>query len=175
MPRALLEWSEKLTHMGSLRAVPTIVLMFIALIILCKSRGAVALKRYSRYVAYVLMLAGVAIGFVAYLDTGGLGDLRIGPIPAGTPVNLLANINPDAPPKQVKAALLTVVDAMSEIETRHLQGPEKDAIINQRIGPALLSISKCPDFVMDKGHYFSWFSGMTQEDKDALIELLKTF
>ena len=175
LPRALLEWSEKLTSMGRLRSVPTIVLMLIALIILWKARGPTLLKQYSRYVAYVLMLVGLAIGFVAYLDTGGLGDLRIGPIPAGTPVNLLANINPDAPQAKIKAALLTVVDAMSDIETRHLQGPEKDAVINTRIGPALMSISKCPDFVMDKGHYFSWFSEMTKDDKDALIELLKTF
>ena len=38
-----------------------------------------------------------------------------------------------------------------------------------------MGVSKCPDFVMDKGHYFPWLASMTDEDKDALIELLKTF
>ena len=38
-----------------------------------------------------------------------------------------------------------------------------------------MAVSRCPDFVMDQGHYFEWFKQMTDEDKDALIELLKTF
>jgi len=28
---------------------------------------------------------------------------------------------------------------------------------------------------MDKGHYFPWFDRMTDEEKESLIELLKTF
>jgi hypothetical protein len=38
-----------------------------------------------------------------------------------------------------------------------------------------MKASRCPDFVMDKGHYFPWFDRMTDEDKQCLIELLKTF
>ena len=41
--------------------------------------------------------------------------------------------------------------------------------------PELMAVSRCPDFVMDKGHAFEWFKQMTDEDKYALIELLKTF
>jgi hypothetical protein len=46
--------------------------------------------------------------------------------------------------------------------------------------PRLLALSKCPDFVVDRGHYFgtSVFTeepGLSDEDKRALIEFLKTF
>jgi hypothetical protein len=50
-----------------------------------------------------------------------------------------------------------------------------DHIMRTRVAPALMSISKCPDLVMDHGHYFRWFDGMTKDDKENLIELLKTF
>jgi len=44
----------------------------------------------------------------------------------------------------------------------------------------LLEFNKCPDFVVNRGHYFgtSYFKeepGLTDQDKHALIEFLKTF
>ena len=36
----------------------------------------------------------------------------------------------------------------------------------------LLEISKCPDFIVNKGHYFG--SNLGDDDKNALIEFLKT-
>ena len=39
--------------------------------------------------------------------------------------------------------------------------------------PDLLSVSKCPDFIVNKGHYFG--SNLSDADKNALIEFLKTF
>ena len=39
--------------------------------------------------------------------------------------------------------------------------------------PDLLSVSKCPDFIVNKGHYFG--SNLSDDDKNALIEFLKTF
>ena len=47
--------------------------------------------------------------------------------------------------------------------------------MRDKIVPPLVKVSKCPDFVMDEGHYFKWFDSMSDEDKNALIELLKTF
>jgi hypothetical protein len=46
--------------------------------------------------------------------------------------------------------------------------------------PKLLEMSKCPDFVVDRGHYFGTSAfkeepGLSDEDKRALIEFLKTF
>ena len=37
----------------------------------------------------------------------------------------------------------------------------------------LLELSKCPDFVVNRGHYFG--SNLSDEDKWVLIEFLKTF
>ncbi len=39
--------------------------------------------------------------------------------------------------------------------------------------PDLLSVSKCPDFIVNKGHYFG--TNLSDSDKNALIEFLKTF
>ena len=39
--------------------------------------------------------------------------------------------------------------------------------------PELLAANKCPDFIEDKGHYFG--SDLSDNDKRALIEYLKTF
>jgi hypothetical protein len=44
----------------------------------------------------------------------------------------------------------------------------------------LLKLSKCPDFVVNRGHYFgtSYFKeepGLSDDDKRALIEYIKTF
>ena len=52
--------------------------------------------------------------------------------------------------------------------------------VRQVLGNQLLELSKCPDFVVNRGHYFgtSYFKqepGLSDDDKRALIELLKTF
>ncbi len=44
----------------------------------------------------------------------------------------------------------------------------------------LLELNKCPDFVVNRGHYFGTSvskeePGLTDEDKRALIEFVKTF
>jgi hypothetical protein len=46
--------------------------------------------------------------------------------------------------------------------------------------PRLLALSKCKDFVVNRGHYFGTDlskrePGLSDEDKRALIEFLKTF
>ena len=50
----------------------------------------------------------------------------------------------------------------------------------RRLNDYLLSMNKCPDFVVNRGHYFgtSSFSeepGLGDADKEALIAFLKTF
>ena len=46
--------------------------------------------------------------------------------------------------------------------------------------PGLLALSKCPDYIVNRGHYFgtSYFPeepALSDDDKYALIEYLKTF
>ena len=48
------------------------------------------------------------------------------------------------------------------------------------LAPTMLELSKCPDFVVNRGHYFGsdYFkeeTGLTDSDKRALIAFLKTF
>jgi hypothetical protein len=175
LPDWVLNLSEQLTGMGSLRAVVPLILILAALVILLWVRGPGVRMWWWRRSAYGLIVIALAVGFLAYLDDGGLGDLRIGPIPEGTPVNLIANLNPDAPEPVMKKALRDTLDGIAEIQNRHLVGSQKQDVIDKKIGPALMSVSKCPDFVMDKGHFYPWFNDMTPKDKEALIELLKTF
>ena len=109
------------------------------------------------------------------------GDVQIGPIPKGTPVGLISNIQllaesprPDdkiAHIEKLKPVLLKVKDALKSL-------PENatDAQAEQAFAPLvkdLLLMSKCPDFIINKGHYFG--TNLSDDDKNALIEFLKTF
>jgi hypothetical protein len=46
------------------------------------------------------------------------------------------------------------------------------AVYANLAGP-LLALTKCPDFVVGRGHYFG--KSLRDEEKRALIEFLKTF
>jgi hypothetical protein len=109
------------------------------------------------------------------------GDLQIGPIPEGTPVNLLANIELVAESTRLDdraehtKKLIEVVFRLKKA----LKSLPKDATDEQAraafnpIIPDLLALNKCPDFIVNKGHYFG--SNLADDDKRSLIEFLKTF
>jgi hypothetical protein len=118
----------------------------------------------------------------------GEGGVQIGPIPAGTPVNLLANLEllPDggSHADQVKHGheiLELLVTIERDLRTLPAGATDEEArkkLANLR--DPLLKLSKCPDFVVNRGHYFGtdMFKeepGLSDEDKYALIEFLKTF
>ena len=75
----------------------------------------------------------------------------------------------------MKAAIQSLRTTLTEIESAKLDRNDAWKLLNERVAPQLVEVSKCPDFVMDRGHAFEWFKQMTNEDKEALIELLKTF
>jgi len=104
------------------------------------------------------------------------GGIEIGPIPAGTPVNLLSNIDLEQRESLVPLLLRA---------KRALKSLPKDATDAQVLRAfadlvqPLLAISKCPDFVVNRGHYFGtdYFAeepGLDDRDKRALIAFLKT-
>jgi len=104
------------------------------------------------------------------------GGIEIGPIPAGTPVNLLSNIDLEQRESLVPLLLRA---------KRALKSLPKDATDAQALRAfadlvqPLLAISKCPDFVVNRGHYFGtdYFAeepGLDDRDKRALIAFLKT-
>jgi len=110
----------------------------------------------------------------AYL---GKDALVIGPIPAGTPVNLLANLDLE------HADLITLGNVLVKLKLdTHILGRDAtDEEILEGVNP-LLELSKCPDFVVNRGHYFGTDRlnkeeqepGLNDDDKRALIEFLKT-
>jgi hypothetical protein len=124
---------------------------------------------------YLYVGLGLLIGGIVSLNAGQLSDLSVGPIPAGTPVNLIANFNSEADLADQAKSFNTAVAGLAEIESRHLEPHDARQVLRTQIAPALMKVNKCPDFVMDKGHDFDWFHSMTDNEKNALIELLKTF
>ncbi len=97
------------------------------------------------------------------------GYINIGPIPKGTPVNLIANLEPDF--GQLVVLQAKVTKALVKIHTMDLSPEEATQELLKTV-PELLAANKCPDFIEDKGHYFG--TDLADNDKRALIEYLKT-
>lgn len=125
----------------------------------------------------------------------GKDGIQIGPIPKGTPVNLLANLNllsenPNGLHRFAEnvTAFNFVIRAKHDLEALPRDATEQDAkrVFGDLVQP-LLELSKCPDFVVNRGHYFGTGyrepgddgpapePGLADADKRALIEFLKTF
>ena len=110
------------------------------------------------------------------------GSIKIGPIPQGFPISLLSNVDllaPDAPTTkerndQLKRALKLLKQVKRELKAG------RDIFANREILDNLLSMSRCRDFVVNKGHYFGTSfqpdePGLSDSDKRALIGFIKTF
>jgi hypothetical protein len=94
-----------------------------------------------------------------------VGRLRAS-VPEGTPINLLANLDP----RNTPAILRRKLD--SDTGAKKLQLLAR-LIPDDVLGPLLLKNNQAPDFVEDRGHYFG--TELSDEDKRSLIEFLKTF
>jgi hypothetical protein len=95
------------------------------------------------------------------------GYIRIGPIPKGTPLNLIANLEPDFKNADL---FLKVTEKLIKINAQHLSS---DAAAEElrKLVPDLIAANQCPDFIEDKGHYFG--TDLPDNDKRALVEYLK--
>ena len=96
--------------------------------------------------------------------------IKIGFIPKGTPVNLIANLEPDLGQLTVLQAKIT--SALARIHAMNLSTKDATAELAKAV-PELLAANKCPDFIEDEGHYFG--TDLPDPDKLALIEYVKTF
>jgi hypothetical protein len=101
------------------------------------------------------------------------GYLRIGPIPEGTPINLIANIDPETDPVKLVALCVRMKAVLLKIKVEHLDSAAAKELMKAELAPELFKVSKCPDLVEDRGHYFG--ADLPEADKLALIEYLKTF
>jgi hypothetical protein len=150
--------------------------------------------------SFVKVPVGYLPSWLAWI-AGSKDNLEIGPFPKGTPVGLVANI--DLLPDNVGLATKLLNDAkLLGLGVRGLWSlwtADRDAsdveLLEHYSGlkDALLGVSKCPDFVVNRGHYFGTaefnnVEGLTEDekywgaepalsddDKRALIEFVKTF
>jgi len=111
----------------------------------------------------------------------------IGPLPKGTPVGLLSNLDlfrqtsgigdRAARDAEILKLLLDIKHALKQ-----LPPDADDAKATQALSPLvgpMLQFSKCPDLIVNRGHYFGTDKfaeepGLSDDDKRALIEFLKT-
>jgi hypothetical protein len=100
------------------------------------------------------------------------GYFRIGPIPHGTPVNLLANLDPEGDPLELVKLLVKMKRVLLKIKVENLDSNAARELMRSQLANDLFKASKCPDLVEDRGHYFG--VELPDPDKRALIEFLKT-
>jgi len=124
------------------------------------------------------LLGGEDKGLLARLQDGE-GNIRIGDIPAGTPINLLAGIQPLAESTDTKVIarhyhdVLTLLVRLKEakLAIRKAGRPLTNAELRgeyARVREPLLKLAKCPDFVVNRGHYFGtelFNTGLTPEER----------
>ena len=129
------------------------------------------------------------------------GDIVLGPIPRGMPVALLSNLNVRAESNSLQAKGAHVLDVGEfvlklKVDLATAPGNASDEELRERFANLrlpMLALSKCPDFVVNRGHYFGTREfnqqdglsademafghepELSDQDKRALIEFLKTF
>lgn len=137
--------------------------------------------RWSAIVSKGLLLVGLfaALWVGRTFVNGQICDLVVGPFPKGVPVNALMNLDPDSPLLDRLGALRGIMSTIGKLRSDDLRPKEKRLTDEQRLaifeaeaGPALMKVSKCPDFIMDRGHYFG--EALSDADKVDLIAFLKT-
>jgi hypothetical protein len=127
------------------------------------------------------------------------GGLVLGPIPKGVPVALISNLKlrPEAG-DAVLAHAGNAVDLIAKLKADLAAAPANasdDELIARfaNLKPSMLALSKCPDFVVNRGHYFGTAEfnrqqglsvdersfgtepELSDDDKRALIAFVKTF
>ena len=127
---------------------------------------AVLLFWRKRLLGYIVLALAVLLGFFAAFVKGSLGDLNAVDVPAGTPVDLLANLDPAAVSITKPGNLVALTWGMKGLKDKGSDAEKKEVT-------SLLRMSTCPDLVLDRGHYFA--KDLTKQERDDLIDLLKTF
>lgn len=119
------------------------------------------------------------------------GALALGPLPEGFPINAITNVEliPDNDEPGGMAHLWRLVKAgptllrafkglggfctPAELETPGAQSRAERVVAETGLVDTLVGLSKCPDFVVNRGHTFG--AELSDEDKMALIAYLKRF
>jgi hypothetical protein len=130
-------------------------------------------------------LKGLGKQFPKFVDAENQ-IIKIGPIPKGTPVGLLTNLNPlsESADPAVKLdhdaklldLVITLISDLDKLPENASDEEKRKAFSNSL--EKLLGLSKCPDMIVNRGHYFgtdrfAGEPGLTDEEKHALIAFLK--
>jgi protein-S-isoprenylcysteine O-methyltransferase Ste14 len=116
------------------------------------------------------------------------GDLRLGPIPRDTPIDFIGNFNP-LPDGTGLWADITKGWGLLKLLLRFQHyasslpanaSNEQAQTLFEPVARQFHALSKCQDYEVNRGHYFGTdlFAeepGLSDADKNALIEFLKTF
>jgi hypothetical protein len=117
----------------------------------------------------------------------GQNGIEIGPIPKGTPVGLLANLMVRPEEENLWGRIVhdhklfhLVLDLNADLKELGANPSDESARkVLTPLADRLMELSKCPDYVVNRGHYFgTGYDGeppLSDEDKKDLIEFLKTF
>lgn len=148
--------------------VPVAAVIIAAILWLVIRQGWVA-----KIVFALLAVVTIGVGMQANAFINGkMGDLKIGPVPAGTPVNLLMNINPQASMGDLLAAVSGMTRGFLRIHKDHLTDNAAWQAFRNEAARPLIRASKCPDFVLDRGHWFA--ETLSDQKKMQLKAFLKT-
>jgi hypothetical protein len=117
------------------------------------------------------------------------GEIQIGPIPKGTPIGLLTNLtllseSPDPSERlshdgKLFDLAIKMVNDLAKLKDKATDEDRRKAFAN--LVDPLLELSKCPDLIVNRGHYFGTGllgggePGLSDDDKRALIAFLKRF
>jgi hypothetical protein len=119
------------------------------------------------------------------------GNIGLGPLPKGFPINALANTKllPDNDEKagighywRLLKATPTLIRAFRQMggacTSEALADPTTEstaeaAVRNTGLIDKLVGLSKCADYVVNRGHYFG--ADLSADDKEALIAYIKNF
>ncbi len=145
-------------------------------------------------------LQGLAHRWLPWLVKDG-GDIVLGPIPKGVPVNLLANLKLRAESDNVADKVAHVKNVGTLLlklkgDLATLPKDASDDVLREKFAnlrEPMMKLSKCTDFVVNRGHYFGTAAfnrhdglstdekafgkepELSDADKRALITFLKTF
>jgi hypothetical protein len=108
------------------------------------------------------------------------GEVVIGPIPKGTPVSLFTSMDitgADLPEAERREQRKKLFGLLKQVKRELKRGG--DLFTDRNIMETMISMSKCPDYVINKGHYFGTDlsreePGLSDAEKRALIAFLKT-
>jgi hypothetical protein len=131
---------------------------------------------------YLRPLIGVGRRLFPFLVGGSGYSVKIGPFPKDFPIGLVTNMDmlgSELPQAQQEAHRKRVLELLKATK-RELKRTRDLGATLRALVPEMLAVSKCKDFVVNKGHYFGTdhFTeepGLSDSDKRALIGFIKTF